>query len=53
MQVLAAIVAFLITYGGFRLAKFLWYWLLTQAEKELLDFKHRKNGKEKTRKGKT
>jgi len=47
MQILAALVAFSVTYGGYRLAIFVWNWLLMKSRNELTNYKHRKNGKVK------
>lgn len=47
MQVLASIIALLLTYSGFRAAMWLWGWFLIKAGKEHLNFKHRKNGQAK------
>jgi hypothetical protein len=45
MQVLAGIICLFIILALFKLFEWLHYFMLEKAKKQLLDFKHRKNGK--------
>lgn len=46
MQVLAGIICLLIILGFYKLACWLHYFMMEKAKEELLNHKHRKNGKD-------
>lgn len=53
MQILAAVICFFVIYTAYKLLKWLDAFMMRRYQKEMLDYKHRKNGKEKTHKRKT